>query len=53
MPEDNPGGLRRTQYVSIISYLLELNGMPAGEETLEDDEATLSAIAIEGPYGSH
>ncbi len=53
MPEDNPGGLRRNQYVAITAYLLSLNGMPAGEDAMETSEDALGAIRIEGPYGSH
>lgn len=53
MPEDNPGGLRRSIYVSIVTYVLSLNGMPTGEANLDESEAALSAITIEGPYRSH
>lgn len=53
MPEDNPGGLRRSQYVSVVAYFLSLNGMPTGEDNLDDSEDVLNAIMIEGPYSSH
>jgi cytochrome c len=49
MPEDNPGRLKRREYIDIISYFFKLNGLPAGETDLEPK--TLRGIQIEGPYG--
>ena len=49
MPEDNPGRLKRREYVDIISYFFKLNGLPNGETELEPK--SLRGIQIEGPYG--
>lgn len=34
MPEDKPGSLSKDAYVSIVAYLLKLNGIPAGTDAL-------------------
>lgn len=34
MPEDKPGSLSKDAYVSIVAYLLKLNGIPAGGNPL-------------------
>jgi mono/diheme cytochrome c family protein len=44
MPEDNPGSLRRTEYVDMLAYILELNGMPAGDRELSTGASRLRAI---------
>ena len=49
MPEDNPGRLRRQEYIDIIAYFFKLNGLPSGENDLE--RKSLRSIQIEGPYG--
>ena len=49
MPEDNPGRLKRREYIDIITYFFKLNGLPAGENDLE--RKSLRGIQIEGPYG--
>lgn len=41
MPESAPGSLPRTNYLDVATYLMKLNGMPAGSVELADDEATL------------
>ena len=48
MPNNNPGGLSRSQYADIVSYLLQLNGMPAGTQTLSSDLKQLERIRIAG-----
>jgi len=48
MPDDKPGRLSRTQYADIVSYLLQLNGMPAGSEPLTADPKLLQRIRIAG-----
>ena len=52
MPYDNPGRLRLRQYVDIVSYLLSINGVPAGDEEMKGDERTLRQIRIDGPFAS-
>jgi len=41
MPESNPGGLARTQYLDVTTYLAKINGIPAGATDLPDDDAVL------------
>ncbi len=47
MPEDNPGGLSRRQYVDVLAYILELNGMPTGEQELSTGASRLRQILFE------
>lgn len=49
MPEDNPGTLKRSEYVDLGAFLLDLNGLPKGES--EMDASTVKEIRIEGPFG--
>lgn len=50
MPEDNPGRLKRREYVDIVAFLFQQNGLPMGDAELSRD--TLANIVIEGPFGS-
>ena len=47
MPLDNPGGLTDQEYVDVIAYMLELNGVPAGKTPLPADAAALRGLRIE------
>ncbi len=49
MPEDNPGRLKREEYIDIIAFVFQQNGLPAGETEME--RAGLKDIQIEGPFG--
>ena len=49
MPEDNPGRLRRKEYIDIVAFLFQQNGLPAGETEMV--RKGLKKIHIEGPYG--
>lgn len=49
MPEDNPGGLPRRQYVDVIAFMFMINGLPAGEEDMGETDDELEAIRIEYP----
>ena len=44
MPENDPGRLTRQEAVTLVSYMLEVNGFPAGAAGLGADEAELSQI---------
>lgn len=44
MPQDQPGSLSLEQYASVVAYMLELNGRPAGDQELPADAASLSAM---------
>ncbi len=46
MPEDNPGTLKNTEYLDVIAYILELNGIPSGNRTLNVDLANSARIEL-------
>ncbi|WP_169053578.1 PQQ-binding-like beta-propeller repeat protein [Alteraurantiacibacter aquimixticola] len=46
MPVGQGGSLSDAQYLSLVAYMLEINGYPHGEE-LDPDEAMLAAIGFE------
>lgn len=47
MPEDNPGGLRRSEYADVLAYIFQLNGLPPGDEALGSTKSALERIVIE------
>ena len=47
MPDDNPGGLSVQQYTDIIAYILKINGMPAGTDSLPADPEALRTVKID------
>ena len=47
MPNDDPGGLPKQQYVEVVAYLFRLNGYPAGSVALPADDAALRRVRIE------
>lgn len=49
MPDDGPGSLTPEQYLLSVTYILKLNGLPAGETGLVSDSVTMSAIKFELP----
>lgn len=49
MPFDRPGGLSDEEYSAIVSYLLQLNNYPTGDEVLGTSEDDLANIRIEAP----
>jgi mono/diheme cytochrome c family protein len=46
MPKDNPGSLSESTYADILAFLLQQNGMPAGQQELPKDHDALAAIRI-------
>jgi hypothetical protein len=46
MPEATPGSLSRRAYTDIISYLLQLNGIPAGTVPLTADSLVLMSLRL-------
>ena len=46
MPQNNPGSLKRREYLDLLAYLLSLNDMPAGREELPAAPAALKKIVI-------
>ena len=51
MPEDNIGGLSDDDYTRVITYMLKLNGFPAGKDSLPSDSTYMRRIRI-GPADS-
>jgi hypothetical protein len=47
MPLDNPGGLSDEEYIDVVAYLLELNGVPAGTSSLQAEPTALKALRID------
>jgi hypothetical protein len=47
MPKNDPGSLSEQEYVDVMSYMLRLNGMPAGIEDLPADSLALTKIRID------
>ncbi len=46
MPESAPGSLSPDEAVSLVSYILRLNGFEAGSSELAADPAVLGAISL-------
>lgn len=49
MPEENPGELDPQQYIDVVTFLLSLNGFPAGDTELVGDEEALRAFSMAPP----
>ena len=52
MPATSPGSLEKADYVDIMAYLLQQNGYPAGDKTLDFDQATGSAVKLRWQGGN-
>ena len=46
MPYDSPASLSREAYADVLSYILELNDVPAGSTPLPSDAAGLGEIQV-------
>lgn len=46
MPQNNPGSLKRREYVALLAYILSLNDLPAGKDEIPEDAESLSKITI-------
>ena len=46
MPDDNPGGLTKTEYANSMAYILKLNGVPAGPTAVAPDSAAMSMAIL-------
>jgi S-disulfanyl-L-cysteine oxidoreductase SoxD len=46
MPPDMPGSLKNEEYTDILTFLLEQNGYPQGNDPLPSTDDALKAIAI-------
>lgn len=49
MPESEPGALSNEQYAAVTSYILQLNGLPAGASPLATTADSLATIKFEMP----
>jgi mono/diheme cytochrome c family protein len=49
MPDDAPGSLERQQYVDVVSYILQLNGFPAGPSELTAEGPGMSGVTLMAP----
>lgn len=47
MPKSDPGSLSEQEYVDVISYMLRVNGFPAGDEEMPADSLALTKIRID------
>lgn len=47
MPGDSPGSLSRQQTADVLSYLLQVNNFPAGQQGLDPEPEALSQITFE------
>ena len=47
MPEDQPGSLEPGQYVAVLSYIFQMNGLPPGPVALDEQREVLGSIRIE------
>jgi mono/diheme cytochrome c family protein len=52
MPKANPGSLSEDEYVTVVAYVLKLNGMPAGAKELSADPESLNAIRFDAPVSA-
>jgi hypothetical protein len=46
MPQNNPGSLKRREYLDILAYILFLNDMPAGSNELPTTAEPLKKIVV-------
>ena len=53
MPLTNPGSLDEQEYIDVIAYMLQLTGLPAGDEELPADPGVLAGIFIEQQADGH
>lgn len=51
MPESNPGGLPRADYLDVAAYLAKLNGLAPGPVELPDDDVALKQQVLVLPSG--
>ena len=47
MPPGKGGIVTRSEYASILAYLLKMNGMPAGSATLASEQTALTSIVFQ------
>ena len=50
MPLESPGGLKTQEFIDVVAFLFQFNGLPAGE--IKMDEKGVKEILIEGPFSA-
>ncbi|MDR0780760.1 MAG: cytochrome c, partial [Pseudomonadales bacterium] len=50
MPVNNPGGFTPQQYASLVAFMLQQNGLPAGDKPLSSVTAELASIKLEESF---
>src|SRR5580765_7147617 len=48
-PPGRPGGLKQQQYLDIVAFLLQVNGLPAGSKELTIADLDTQLVGIDGP----
>ena len=46
MPKSTPGSLTATEYASIVAYILQQNGLPAGQTPLAPNDPQLQNLSL-------
>lgn len=46
MPDDTPGSLTNDEYLAVVAYILELNGLPESSIALPGSEAVMDGLII-------
>jgi mono/diheme cytochrome c family protein len=46
MPKSTPGSLTATEYASIVAYILQQNGLPAGQTPLAPNDPQLANLSL-------
>jgi mono/diheme cytochrome c family protein len=48
-PPGRPGGLKQQQYLDIVAFLLQVNGLPAGSKELTIADLDTQLVGVDGP----
>ena len=48
-PPGRPGGLKEQQYLDIVAFLLQVNGLPAGSKELTIADLETQLVGVDGP----
>jgi hypothetical protein len=49
MPQNRPGALTQGTYLSIVAYLMKVNGLPVGTRRVSSDSTELASIRLAFP----
>jgi mono/diheme cytochrome c family protein len=48
-PPGRPGGLKEQQYLDIVAFLLQVNGLPSGSKELTTADLETQLVGVDGP----